>query len=58
MDKLCYRRSWNDVDLFEAHSTRSAASSYAKQNDTMIDDIMITAGQKNNKTFYGFMISQ
>ena len=32
-----------DVDLYNAHGTRSAASSCAKQNNTTIDDIIKTA---------------
>ena len=39
-----------DVDLYKAHSTRSASSSYAKQNNTTIEDIIKTAGWENNNT--------
>ena len=43
-----------DVDLYEAHTTRSASSSYAKQNNTTIDVVIKTAGWENNKTLHVF----
>ena len=40
-----------NVEIFKAHSTRSAATSRAKLDGLSIDSILKTAGWNNNRTF-------
>ena len=52
--KLVLREAGIDVDIFKAHSTRSAACSNAKKNGVTLEHIMKTAGWANAETFKKF----
>ena len=47
-------RAGVDVNIYKAHSTRSAATSAAKRNSATIDMIMNAAGWKSDNTFAKF----
>ena len=43
-----------DIDVFKAHSTRSASCAMAKRDGVCMDQILKTAGWSNNRTFKKF----
>ena len=43
-----------DITAFQAHSTRAASYSKAKNDNVSTDDILKTAGWSNDRTFKKF----